>query len=63
MNALDEKLCKSLLPEINKVFCGHLTQRSYKICGYDAQVSGNFMMHEIPLTLIDIGDSDFPRAQ
>ena len=46
MNALDEKLCKSLLPEINKVFFADISHReSYKICGYDAQVSGNFMMH------------------
>jgi len=46
MNALDEKLCKSLLPEIHKVFYADISHReSYKICSYDAQISGNFMMH------------------
>ena len=44
--ALDDKLSKSLLPEIQKVFYSSITHReTYKICCYDSLASGTFGKH------------------
>lgn len=43
---LDNKLSKSLLPEISKVFYCDLTHReTYKIASYDGKKSGRFLKH------------------
>ncbi len=43
---LDDKLSKSLLPEIEKVFYSDITHReTYKICCYDAEDDGCFGKH------------------
>ena len=43
---LDEKLCKSVLPEIEKVFYSEVSHReTYKICRYDGSNSGKFGKH------------------
>lgn len=43
---LDDKLCKSVLPEIAKVFFSEITHREkYKICCYDADDKGCFGKH------------------
>ena len=43
---LDDKLCKSVLPEIEKVFYSEITHReTYKICRYDGSNSGKFGKH------------------
>jgi predicted 2-oxoglutarate/Fe(II)-dependent dioxygenase YbiX len=43
---LDNKLCKSLLPEIGKVFYSQISHReTYKICCYDASEKGAFGKH------------------
>ncbi|MEK7258702.1 MAG: hypothetical protein AAB211_02775 [Pseudomonadota bacterium] len=43
---LDNKLCKSMLPEIKKVFYSEISHReTYKVCCYDAQVGGTFGRH------------------
>ena len=43
---LDDKLCKSVLPEIEKVFYSEITHReTYKICRYDGANSGKFGKH------------------
>ncbi len=43
---LDNKLSKSMLPEIQKVFYSNITHReTYKICCYDSEVKGTFGKH------------------
>ena len=43
---LDDKLCKSVLPEIEKVFYSEISHReTYKICRYDGAKSGKFGKH------------------
>jgi len=43
---LDDKLSKSVLPEISKVFYSEITHReTYKICRYAGENSGNFGKH------------------
>ena len=43
---LDDKLCKSVLPEIEKVFYSEISHReTYKICRYDGANSGKFGKH------------------
>ena len=43
---LDDKLCKSVLPEIEKVFYSEVSHReTYKICRYDGSNSGKFGKH------------------
>ena len=43
---LDDKLCKSVLPEIEKVFYSEVSHReTYKICRYDGDNSGKFGKH------------------
>ncbi|MEX2468200.1 MAG: 2OG-Fe(II) oxygenase [Pseudohongiellaceae bacterium] len=43
---LDEKLCKSLLPEISKVYYADISHReTYKICCYDSSEAGTFGKH------------------
>ena len=43
---LDDKLTKSLLPEIEKVFYSEISHReTYKVCCYDASENGNFYQH------------------
>ena len=43
---LDDKLCRSLLPEIEKTFYSSISHReTYKICHYDASRGGNFAVH------------------
>ena len=43
---LDDKLCKSVLPEIEKVFYSEISHReTYKICRYDGSNSGKFGKH------------------
>lgn len=43
---LDDKLSKSLFPEIKKIFNVDVTYReNYKICGYDAEDKGKFHAH------------------
>ena len=43
---LDDKLCRSLLPEIEKTFYSTISHReTYKICHYDASRGGNFAVH------------------
>ena len=43
---LDDKLCRSLLPEIEKAFYSSVSHReTYKICHYDADQGGNFAVH------------------
>mgnify|MGYP003670562593 CR=1 FL=1 len=43
---LDDKLSKSLLPEIEKVFYSQISHReTYKVCCYDAKENGSFGKH------------------
>lgn len=43
---LDNKLCKSMLPEIRKVFYSDISHReTYKVCCYDSQAGGTFGRH------------------
>ncbi|MES3008959.1 MAG: hypothetical protein V4751_14440 [Pseudomonadota bacterium] len=43
---LDNKLCKSMLPEIKKVFYSDISHReTYKVCCYDSTVKGTFGRH------------------
>lgn len=43
---LDNKLCKSMLPEVRKVFYSDISHReTYKVCCYDSQVGGTFGRH------------------
>jgi len=43
---LDKKLCKSLLPEVKKVFYSEITYREiYKICSYNSKEGGIFKAH------------------
>ena len=43
---LDDKLAKSVLPEIEKVFYSEVTHReTYKICRYSGENSGKFGKH------------------
>ena len=43
---LDNKLSKSMLPEIRKVFYSDISHReTYKVCCYDSQVGGTFGRH------------------
>jgi len=49
--ALDDKLCKSLLPEIRKVFYSDIGYReTYKICCYDGEAKGTFGRHRDTIT-------------
>ena len=49
--ALDDKLVKSLLPELKKVFLSEISYReTYKICCYDARASGAFGKHRDTIT-------------
>lgn len=46
LSELDDKLSRSLLPEIEKTFYSKITHReSYKICSYDAEKQGRFSLH------------------
>ncbi|VEP18100.1 Putative iron-regulated protein (modular protein) [Hyella patelloides LEGE 07179] len=46
IHTLDNKLSKSLLPEISKVFYSDITHReTYKIASYDGEKSGRFFKH------------------
>lgn len=46
LNELDDKLSRSLLPEIEKTFYSQITHReTYKICHYDSEMQGKFSPH------------------
>lgn len=46
LNELDDKLSRSLLPEIEKTFYSRITHReTYKICHYDSERQGRFNPH------------------
>jgi hypothetical protein len=46
LSELDDKLSRSLLPEIEKTFYSKITHReAYKICSYDAEKQGRFTLH------------------